>query len=118
MEILTMTYTLAMATEKAGIQTAEDGVVWAPMTDARALLTGLIREVRYGGKSGAFTERGVRQAYLVTPDFYEQAQRNAALLAELRQRSHSTDVEDPARMAVARVLHEELEAAERRIPES
>ncbi|MFC9987817.1 hypothetical protein ACFXKV_10135 [Streptomyces globisporus] len=74
-----------MATEKGSIQTAEDGVVWAPMTDARALLTGLIREVRYGGKVGAFTERGARQAYVVTPAFYEQATREHAALERFRE---------------------------------
>src|ERR1043165_8953316 len=67
-----MAYTLAMATGK-GIEVAKDGVATVGMTEARALLTSLIREVRYGGKVGAFTERGARQAYLVTPDFYERA---------------------------------------------
>ncbi|WP_405699138.1 type II toxin-antitoxin system Phd/YefM family antitoxin [Streptomyces sp. NBC_01383] len=61
-----------MATGK-GIEIAEDGVATVGMTEARAQLTSLIREVRYGGQVGAFTERGARQAYLVTPDFYEKA---------------------------------------------
>lgn len=67
-----MTYTLAMATDK-DIRVAQDGVAEVSMTDARALLTSLIRDVRWGGTVGAFTERGERRAYLVTPDFYEQA---------------------------------------------
>lgn len=67
-----MAYTLAMATGK-GIEIAEDGVATVGMTEARAQLTSLIRDVRYGGKVGAFTERGQRQAYVVTPDFYDKA---------------------------------------------
>ncbi|MFJ9461058.1 hypothetical protein ACIRST_39065 [Kitasatospora sp. NPDC101447] len=67
-----MFYTLAMPTESK-IRVAEDGVAEVGMTDARAALTALMREVRYGGKIGAFTERGVRQVMLVTPDFYDRA---------------------------------------------
>jgi len=67
-----MTYTLAMAAEQ-GIQIADDGVVEVSMTKARALLTALIRDVRWGRKVGAFTERGERTAYVVTPEFYEEA---------------------------------------------
>lgn len=78
-----MAYTLAMATGK-GIEIAEDGVATVGMTEARALLTTLIRDVRYGGQVGAFTERGQRQAYLVTPDFYEQALADRAYLERLR----------------------------------
>lgn len=73
-----MTYTLAMADGK-GIQIAKDGVAEVSMTDARALLTSLIRDVRWGGRVGAFTERGERRAYVVTPDWYERAK--AALAA-------------------------------------
>lgn len=72
-----MTYTLAMAADK-GIQIADDGIAEVSMTDARALLTSLIRDVRWGGTVGAFTERGERRAYLVTPDFYERAVRALA----------------------------------------
>lgn len=67
-----MTYTLTMATE--GIRIADDGVAEVSMTDARALLTRLIRSVRERGPAGAFTERGERTAYVVTPAFYDQAQ--------------------------------------------
>ena len=67
-----MTYTLAMAADQ-GIQIAKDGVAEVSMTDARANLTQLIRDVRYGGRSGAFTERGARSAYVVPAEFYEQA---------------------------------------------
>jgi PHD/YefM family antitoxin component YafN of YafNO toxin-antitoxin module len=70
-----MTYTLAMAAAE-GIKTADDGIAEVSMTDARALLTRLIRTVREGQSAGAFTERGERRAYVVTPDFYEQALRD------------------------------------------
>lgn len=82
-EVLEMAYTLAMATGK-GIEIAEDGVATVGMTEARALLTSLIRDVRYGGQVGAFTERGERRAYLVTPDFYEQAIADRAYLDRLK----------------------------------
>ncbi|MGW1015628.1 hypothetical protein [Streptomyces niveus] len=61
-----------MANEKE-IPAAADGVVEVPMTQARAQLTSLIRQVRYGGQVGAFAERGERRAYVVTPDFHDQA---------------------------------------------
>jgi hypothetical protein len=83
-EVLEMAYTLAMATGK-GIEIAKDGVATVGMTEARALLTSLIREVRYGGKVGAFTERGARQAYLVTPDFYERAAEDRRTVEALRR---------------------------------
>ena len=67
-----MSYTLAMSASDK-IRTAEDGVEEVGMTDARAALTALIRDVRYGGKIGAFTERGARQVMLVTPEFYARA---------------------------------------------
>lgn len=67
-----MTYTLAMAADQ-GIQTAEDGVAEVSMTDARANLTRLIRRVREDAQVAAFTERGERRAYVVTPEWYERA---------------------------------------------
>ncbi|MEV6854784.1 hypothetical protein [Streptomyces sp. SID2119] len=73
-----------MATGK-GIEIAEDGVATVGMTEARALLTTLIRDVRYGGQIGAFTERGARQAYVVTPAFYERADREHAAVQRLRK---------------------------------
>lgn len=77
-----MTYTLAMAADQ-GIQTAEDGIAEVSMTDARALLTRLIRDVRWGKKVAAFTERGERTAYVVPPEFYEQALEDRARLESL-----------------------------------
>lgn len=74
-----MTYTLAMATDQS-IQIADDGTAEVSMTDARAQLTRLIRTVREDDRPAAFTERGERRAYVVTPDFYERA--CAALLEE------------------------------------
>ena len=67
-----MTYTLAMATDQ-GIQIADDGTAEVSMTDARAQLTRLIRTVREDDRPAAFTERGERRAYVVTPEFYERA---------------------------------------------
>lgn len=76
-----MTYTLSMAADQ-GIRTAADGVAEVSMTDARAHLTQLIRGVRYGGGVAAFTERGQRSAYVVTPDAYEQAKKDRNEIAE------------------------------------
>lgn len=64
-----MAYTLAMAADQ-GIQIAEDGVAEVSMTEARAQLTRLIRGVREDGRPGAFTERGERRAYVVTPGMF------------------------------------------------
>jgi prevent-host-death family protein len=66
-----MTYTLAMAADQ-GIQIAEDGVAEVSMTEARAQLTRLIRGVREDGRAGAFTERGERRAYVVTPAMFDR----------------------------------------------
>lgn len=69
-----MSYTLAMATDlKPTI--AADGVQDVPLTVARALLTRLIEQVREDGLISAFTVRGRRRAYLVTPDFYDRARK-------------------------------------------
>lgn len=67
-----MTYTLFMPADQ-GIQIAADGVAEVSMTEARALLTKLIRQVRESGPpaAGAFTERGERRAYVVTPGFFD-----------------------------------------------
>lgn len=113
-----MTYTLAMATGK-GIEFADDGVATVGMTDARALLTSLIREVRYGGEVGAFTERGSRQAYVVTPDFYETAVRDAAVLRELRKHLADLGADDkPSDKSHTRIIGEALDLAERRADEA
>ncbi|MGA4864153.1 hypothetical protein ACPB9J_16050 [Streptomyces lavendulocolor] len=66
-----------------GIQIAEDGVAEVSMTKARASLTELIRGVRWGGRAGAFTERGHRVAMVVGPDFYEQALTDRKMLQAL-----------------------------------
>jgi prevent-host-death family protein len=57
-----------------GITTADDGTSEVAMTYARAHLTQLIREVRYGKQPAAFTERGERSAYVVPVEFYERAE--------------------------------------------
>lgn len=81
-----MTYTLAMAADQ-GIEVAKDGVAEVAMTKARAALTALIREVRWGGRPGAFTERGERVALVVSPDFYDRAIRDRAIIDELHRRT-------------------------------
>jgi len=81
-----MTYTLAMAAEQ-GIRVADDGVAEVSMTYARANLTQLLRDVRYGKRPGAFTERSERSAYVVPPEFYEQALRDRAIIDELHRRT-------------------------------
>ncbi|WP_345624442.1 type II toxin-antitoxin system Phd/YefM family antitoxin [Streptomyces ziwulingensis] len=56
-----------------GIRIAEDGVAEVSMTEARAQLTRLIRRVREDGRPAAFTERGERRAYVVTPAMFKRA---------------------------------------------
>jgi prevent-host-death family protein len=68
-----------------GVTIADDGVAEVSMTDARANLTRLIREVRYGLRPAAFTERGERSAYVVPAGFYEQATSDRALLQGLHK---------------------------------
>ncbi|WP_178880226.1 type II toxin-antitoxin system prevent-host-death family antitoxin [Streptomyces acidiscabies] len=106
-----MTYTLAMAADQ-GIRIAPDGVAEVSMTDARANLTPLLRDVRYGKRAGAFTERGERSAYVVPPEFYEQAIRDRAIIDELHRRTD--DPGDGAKPDVqhnARVVREALHSA-------
>jgi hypothetical protein len=79
-----MTYTLAMAADQR-IEIADDGVAEVSMTDARAALTPLIREVSWGGRPGAFMERGKRVAMVVPPEFYEQALADRARLESLEK---------------------------------
>lgn len=97
-----MTYTLAMAAEQ-GIQIASDGVAEVSMTGARANLTQLLRDVRYGGRPAAFTERGARAAYVVPPDFYEQALRDRAIIDELHRRTE--DLDDSKSRTVREAIH-------------
>lgn len=111
-----MTYTLTMASDQ-GVNDAADGVVEVSMTDARANLTRLLREVRYGRRPGAFTERGDRSAYVVPPEFYEQALRDRAIVERLhRMAALPADVsaeESPDVVQRVRIVYEALEAAER-----
>ena len=79
-----MPYTLAMALPPK-IRIEDDGVAEVAMTDARAALTSLIREVSWGQRPGAFTERGKRVAMVVPTDFYEQALRDRARLESLEK---------------------------------
>jgi len=106
-----MTYTLAMAADQ-GIQIADDGVAEVSMTDARANLTQLLRDVRYGKRPAAFTERGARSAYVVPPDFYEQAIRDRAIIDELHRRTEDRgDFATPHDKAQARSIREALHSA-------
>lgn len=78
-----MSYTLAMATDQEP-QIAEDGVQEVPLTIARRLLTRLIEQVREDGLVSAFTVRGRRRAYLVTPDFVFRAKLHGEVTERLR----------------------------------
>lgn len=81
---LGMTYTLAMATDQEP-QITEDGVQEVPLTIARPLLTRLIEQAREDGIVSALTVRGRRRAYLVTPDFYDQARKDRRLTAAFHE---------------------------------
>ncbi|MBC2903188.1 type II toxin-antitoxin system Phd/YefM family antitoxin [Streptomyces cupreus] len=94
-----------------GIQTADDGVAEVSMTSARANLTQLLRDVRYGGRPGAFTERGERSAYVVPPDFYEQALRDRALVELLERRAQRVMDPDAPVKNHAQALRVELDLA-------
>lgn len=74
-----MTYTLFMPADQ-GIRIAEDGVAEVSMTEARANLTRLIRAVREDGRTAAFTERGDRRAYVISPEEEERSTVKGALL--------------------------------------
>lgn len=110
-----MDYTLAMATDQEP-KIAPDGVQEVPLTKARPLLTRLIEQALEDKLDSALTVRGRRRAYLVTPDFYEQAQADADLLSELRK--HATKLaagDKPDVQLQARVIGEALALAERRV---
>lgn len=77
-----MPYTLSMAADQ-GIRISDDGVAEVSMTEARALLTRLIRTVREEGRKAAFTERGERRAYVVPPAYVEAATMTADALLRL-----------------------------------
>lgn len=109
-----MTYTLVMPADQR-IRIAEDGVAEVPMTDARAALTAFIREVSWGGRPGAFTERGKRVAMVVPPEEYE----DFATLRELRDYVKELQAEDaPDAKHKARILDEALAIAKRRALDS
>jgi|tagenome__1003787_1003787.scaffolds.fasta_scaffold16589753_1 prevent-host-death family protein len=109
-----MTYTLFMPADQR-IQIAEDGVAEVPMTHARAALTALIREVSWGKRPGAFTERGSRVAMVVPTEEYDEI----AVLRELRQYLTEQEADDkPPGTTNARVLREALDIAKRRALDS
>ncbi|MDR3081331.1 MAG: type II toxin-antitoxin system Phd/YefM family antitoxin [Streptomyces sp.] len=98
-----------------GIQIADDGVAEVSMTDARANLTQLLREVRYGKRTAAFTERGARSAYVVPPEDYDEAERNREVLERLRgmvglPADPSVEVK-PDRLQRSRIVYEALTSA-------
>lgn len=94
-----MTYTLFMPADQ-GIQIAEDGVAEISMTYARANLTPLLRGVRYGDGVGAFTERGERSAYVVTPGFYERAKHDRRALESLKEAIATLGTDDANRFLI------------------
>lgn len=109
-----MTYTLFMPADQR-IQIAEDGVAEVPMTHARAALTALIREVSWGKRPGAFTERGTRVAMVVPPEEYDEL----AVLRELRQYLEEQEADDKTPAPTnARILREALDIAKRRALDS
>ena len=106
-----MTYTLTMALHPK-IEIKEDGVAEVGMTDARAALTSLIREVSWGQRPGAFTERGTRVAMVVPLDFYERAVRDRAIIDELHRRSEDPGPDAKAYdQSKARTIREALHSA-------
>src|SRR4051794_17490973 len=106
-----MTYTLFMAADQ-DIQIADDGTAEVSMTGARAALTRLIRTVREDGRPAAFTERGERRAYVVTPAFYEQAVRDRAIIDELHRSTEDRgDDATPHDKSKARTVRDALHAA-------
>lgn len=113
-----MTYTLAMALHPK-IEIKKDGVAEVGMTDARAALTSLIREVSWGQRPGAFTERSKRVAMVVPTEFFEQAARDRALVEELERRGREpADDAKPDAKNTARVIREALASAARDIAEA
>jgi PHD/YefM family antitoxin component YafN of YafNO toxin-antitoxin module len=109
-----MTYTLFMPADQR-IQIADDGVAEVPMTHARAALTALIREVSWGKRPGAFTERGSRVAMVVPTEEYD----DIAVLRELRLYLEELEASDkPPAPTNARVLREALDIAKRRALDS
>jgi hypothetical protein len=106
-----MTYTLFMPADQRIKIAAEDGVAEVNMTDARAALTALIREVAWGKKTGAFKERGERTAYLVTPEFYKQALRDRAIIDELHRRTDPGGGASAHDEGKSRVIREALHSA-------
>ena len=105
-----MTYTLAMALHPK-IEIKKDGVAEVGMTDARAALTSLIREVSWGQRPGAFTERGKRVAMVVPTEFYEQAVRDRAIIDELHRRTQEPGAGDAYNEVKSRTIREAIHAA-------
>lgn len=105
-----MTYTLAMALHPK-IEIKKDGVAEVAMTDARAALTSLIREVSWGQRPGAFTERGKRVAMVVPTEFYERAVRDRAIIDEMHRRTEPVADAKPHDEARSRTIRDALYSA-------
>lgn len=105
-----MTYTLAMALHPK-IEIKKDGVAEVGMTDARAALTSLIREVSWGQRPGAFSERGTRVAMVVPLAFYEQAVRDRAIIDELHRRTQDPGTGDAYDAVKSHTIREAIHSA-------
>lgn len=79
-----MSYTLTMAADQEP-KIATDGVQEVPLTIARPLLTRLIEQALEESQVSALTVRSRRRAYLVTPDFYEQAVKDRRMVAAFHE---------------------------------
>ncbi|MYX14447.1 type II toxin-antitoxin system prevent-host-death family antitoxin [Streptomyces sp. SID8374] len=87
----------------------------AKIAEARNVLGEVIARARFAGEPTILVNRGKEAAVIVGYDFYENAKADAAVLRELR--AHVAELEagsKPDEKSKARVLGEELAAAERR----
>lgn len=57
-----------------------------PMTEVRPRLTEIVDDARDRGVATALTEYGRPRAFVVSVPFFERAERDAALLAQLREK--------------------------------
>lgn len=91
---------------------AQPTVHRAKIAEARNVLGEVIARARFGGEPTILVNRGKDAAVIVSPEFYEQALRDRAIIDELHRRTEDPGPgSKPDEETNARVIREALHSA-------
>ncbi|MFI0768587.1 type II toxin-antitoxin system Phd/YefM family antitoxin [Streptomyces sp. NPDC021218] len=91
---------------------AQPTVHRAKIAEARNVLGEVIARARFGGEPTILVNRGKDAAVIVSPEFYEQALRDRAIIDELHRRTETSGVDAKSfEQGQARAVREALHSA-------